>query len=116
MRNFAILSSAAHANPAGVTQSSTVEIEGVPVRCAIVETKDPVFDRGDPSNARRLLIRVSAFSLNYRDKRLVFAMSVKGPSEGFYVVGSEFAGRFLETGPEVTRFQPGDRVVGNNAY
>jgi NADPH:quinone reductase-like Zn-dependent oxidoreductase len=116
MRNFAILSCAAQATQPNVMFASTVEIDGVPVRCAIVETPDPVFDRGDPSNARRVLIRVRAFSLNYRDKRFLFSMALKGPDTGFFSVGSELMGHVLETGPEVTRFRPGDRVMGNNAY
>src|SRR5580704_6409407 len=116
MRNFAILSSAAQAQLPNVMLATTVEMDGVPVRCAIVETPDIVFNRSDPKNARRVLIRVHAFSLNYRDKRFLFSMAVKGPDTGFFPVGSELMGVVLETGPDVTRFQPGDRVMGNNAY
>jgi NADPH:quinone reductase-like Zn-dependent oxidoreductase len=116
MRNFAIISAAAQTRQPNVRGASTVEIDGVPVRCAIVETPDPVFNRYDPANARRVLLRIHAFSLNYRDKKFLFSMALKGPDTGFFPVGSELMGEVLEIGPEVTNFQPGDRVMGNNAY
>jgi NADPH:quinone reductase-like Zn-dependent oxidoreductase len=116
MRNFAILGPGARQEQVGGGRIHTVEMDGVPVRCAIVETAGPRFDRGDPANERKVLIRVKAFSLNYRDKNRIFTMNRHGANMGFYAVGSDFAAEVLEIGPGVTQVAPGDRVVGDAAY
>jgi len=59
-----------------------------------------------------VLVRVSAVSLNYRDKLIV---------EGFYNPGMRFpltqvadaVGRVVDVGGEVARFRVGDRVIAN---
>ena len=113
MRNLAILGARVQTAPGGV---DTVLMDDVSIRCAIIETAEPVFDRNDPANRRNALIRVRAFSLNYRDKNRIFVTNRYGSDTGFYVVGSEFVAEVLETGPDVTRVAPGDRVIGDCAY
>lgn len=116
MRNFAIFARNTKKDSFPGMDIQTVEIDGVPVHCAIVETDDPEFDRENPKNSQHVLVRVKAFSLNYRDKSLIFRMTQNGPDHGMYVIGSEFAAEVLETGAAVTEFAPGDLVIGNNAY
>jgi NADPH:quinone reductase-like Zn-dependent oxidoreductase len=114
MRNFAIL--ATKTIRSADTINGTVMLDQVPVTCGIIETPDPEFRKGDPKNEFSVLVRVSAFSLNYRDKNRIFTMAMKGSENGFYVVGSEFVAEVLDVGPGVTELVPGDRVIGNNSY
>jgi NADPH:quinone reductase-like Zn-dependent oxidoreductase len=93
----------------------TVEIAGVPVMCGIIPTRPPVFDRRASVNARRVLIRVKAFSCNYRDLCFIFS-TLKNQPNAFYAMGSEFAGEVVATGREVSSLKVGDRVISNNSY
>lgn len=114
MRNFAILGT--KAMPSADTITGTVMLDQVPITCGIIETPDPEFRKDDPKNEFSVLVRIRAFSLNYRDKNRIFMMAVKGSENGFYVVGSEFVAEVLDVGPGVTGLAPGDRVIGNNSY
>lgn len=116
MRNFAILGARVQPTQAVGGVIDTVVMDDVPVRCAIVETDEPVFDRNDAANDRNVLVRVRAFSLNYRDKNRIFMTTRSGFETSFYVVGSEFVGEVLDAGPGVTRVAAGDRVIGDCAY
>jgi len=91
-------------------------MEGVPVACGIVETQDSSFDRKAAENRYNVLVKVKAFSCNYRDKALIFTTMKKGVENSFYAVGSEFVGEVVEIGSGVTNLQVGDRVIGNNHY
>jgi NADPH:quinone reductase-like Zn-dependent oxidoreductase len=93
-----------------------IQMEGVEVHCALVYTPDPQFDRLAPENRSNVLIKVRAFSCNYRDKGQILKMATRGPNNTFYVVGSEFVGEVLAVGSEVTGLRIGDRVIGNNSY
>src|SRR5579864_4280928 len=99
--------------PAGSLVDHVV-LDDVPVSCGIVETGEPEFREGPDDE--RVLVRVKAFSLNYRDKNRIFSMTSNGSEEGFYVIGSEFIAEVLATGPGVKQFAVGDRVMGNNSY
>jgi NADPH:quinone reductase-like Zn-dependent oxidoreductase len=91
-------------------------MDGVHVLCGLVETAEPAFDVADPATAHDVLVRVRAFSCNYRDKALILNVAVTGRADGFYVVGSEFVADVVSVGLGVTRVAPGDRVVGNNSW
>lgn len=102
-----------------VTQNGSVEriaLDGVPIACGLITTPDPAFDKNSPENRRRVFVRVKAFSCNYRDKSFIFLAHKKGHERSFYVLGSEFAGEVIDVGAEVTAFEIGDRVMGNNSY
>jgi NADPH:quinone reductase-like Zn-dependent oxidoreductase len=61
-------------------------------------------------NPGELLVRVSAVSLNYRDKFVIegkFFPDLRFP----FVPASDASGRVEATGKGVTRFRPGDRVT-----
>lgn len=116
MRNVAICGSGvAEVLPDNKTLA-TVEIDGVPVLCGLIPTGEPAFKPNAPENRSRVLVRVKAFSCNYRDKALIFRTVTKGPGRAFYVLGSEFTGEVVDTGPEVTCLAIGDRVIANNHY
>ena len=82
----------------------------------VIDTTEPAFDPDAPAQADQVLLKVRAFSCNYRDKNLIFKMTTKGPQTSFYVLGSEFCGEVVAAGARVTDFRPGDRVIGNGQY
>ncbi len=60
-----------------------------------------------------LLIKVSAVSLNYRDKLVLEGRLLTAPPEMPFTPVSDMAGVVVSAGPGVSRFRPGDRIVGN---
>jgi NADPH:quinone reductase-like Zn-dependent oxidoreductase len=88
----------------------------VAIDCRIVETPDPDFDPDASANRTRVLVRKSAFSLNYRDRAYVLGTALNAPANTFAVLGSEFAGEVVACGAEVVSFRPGMRVMANNSY
>lgn len=93
-----------------------IEIKGHPVTCGIIATEAPRFDPRSPESESQVLIKIKAFSCNYRDINLIFSALTKGPGESFYSIGSEFAGEVLEIGSKVTSVKVGDRVIGDCFY
>ena len=69
-------------------------------------------ERPDPSpGAGQVLVRIRAASLNFRD--LLIAKGVYNPKLKFLrVLGSDGAGEVVAVGAGVTKFAPGDRVIG----
>jgi NADPH:quinone reductase-like Zn-dependent oxidoreductase len=93
-----------------------VEIKGHPVTCGIIPSEAPRFDSRSPEFESSVLIKVRAFSCNYRDMNLIFSALKKGPGESFFSIGSEFVGDVLEIGSKVTSVEVGDRVIGDCFY
>lgn len=60
--------------------------------------------------ANEVRVRIHAASLNYRDLMVAKDASF-APTDQTVVPMSDGAGEVVETGPAVTRFRPGDRVV-----
>ena len=116
MRNFAVFAANAKPTLSRSDAIGKIVMDDIVVGCGIVETPEPQFHASDPANEHRVLVRVRAFSLNYRDKNRIFSMLVHGGQRGFYVVGSEFVAEVAEVGHGVTEFSAGDRVIGNNSY
>jgi len=70
-------------------------------------------ERPEPKpGPREVLIRVRATSLNYRDHMVVVGQYFGGAVSRDTVPLSDGAGEVVSTGPGVTRFKPGDRVLG----
>lgn len=113
MRAFATFGTAGESTTQ--EDSGLLRISGWPVRSAIVKLPRPVFDPLDKANAGRVLLRVSAFSCNYRDRGFLKALCSAKPHE-FFVLGSEFSARVEAVGPEVKTLAVGDRVIGQNEY
>jgi len=116
MRTVAVCGAGFPALPPHVSTFGAVAIHGVPARVGVVERPEPAFDAADPANARKVLVRVRAFSCNYRDRAQIYKLARFGSASDFYVLGSEFAGEVVAAGPEVTTLRPGDRVMGDNAW
>lgn len=119
MRNVVVFGGRAEDLKAGTGPIEVVEtgiIGGIPLACGVVHTPDPQFDRKASENRLRVLVKIKAFSCNYRDQALMLMAASKGVERSFYVVGSEFVGEVVDMGPEVTGFDTGDRVIGDNSY
>jgi NADPH:quinone reductase-like Zn-dependent oxidoreductase len=63
--------------------------------------------------ATDVLVRVRAVSLNYRDKLVVEGALLPERPEMPFIPVSDFCGEIAEIGRDVTRFAPGDGVMGN---
>src|SRR5215216_1693750 len=95
----------------------TVSIDGVAVPFGLIPyTRPPEFDRTDPRFKQSVLVKVRAFSCNFRDKTILLTIFKKGIENSFYSVGSEFVAEVIEVGDEVQNIRAGDRVIGNNHY
>jgi NADPH:quinone reductase-like Zn-dependent oxidoreductase len=91
--------------------ASTVRLEQRDVRVALLRREnEPAIGASD------VLVRVRAFSCNYRDKGLILRAATMPRADGYYVIGSEFAGEIVAIGPRVRGLTVGDRVIGDNAY
>src|SRR5580658_950158 len=70
-------------------------------------------ERPDPQpGPREVLIRVRATSLNYRDHMVVLGQYIGGVVKRDTVPLSDGAGEVVSVGSGVSRFKPGDRVMG----
>lgn len=93
-----------------------VNIEGTEINLGIVDIEKPYFDEN--KNENYVLLKVTAFSCNYRDKALI----VKGALNKDYsnspvtFFGSDFVGIVENIGKNVTEFKIGDRVIPNSSY
>ncbi|MGB9181438.1 MAG: zinc-binding alcohol dehydrogenase family protein [Pyrinomonadaceae bacterium] len=92
------------------------QIDGLPITCGLIHTRQPDFDPRATKNRFHALVRIKAFSCNYRDKALFFVALGKGGEKGYFVVGSDFVGEVIEVGTEVNGLKVGDKVIGNNNY
>jgi NADPH:quinone reductase-like Zn-dependent oxidoreductase len=70
------------------------------------ELPTPVPARG------QILVRMRAASLNYRDLNVASGRAARGTLPADLVPLSDGAGEVVQTGPDVTRVKPGDRVAG----
>ncbi|MEO5815222.1 MAG: zinc-binding alcohol dehydrogenase family protein [Gemmatimonadaceae bacterium] len=90
-------------------------VDGMMVRSAFVPLREPRFEPQRHAYAHQVLVRVNAFSCNYRDKGF-FRDLHRLPGNRCRVIGSEFAGIVMAVGARVTHVRVGDRVIGQNAY
>jgi NADPH:quinone reductase-like Zn-dependent oxidoreductase len=89
-------------------------LEGVNVHCGLIHSDAPSFNpQAKPDS---VLLRVRAFSCNYRDKALLLMHALQSPPSHFASIGSEFVAEVVAVGSAVSDLQPGDRVIGNNSY
>lgn len=91
-----------------------IRIKGIDMQCVRLQLKsqpDPTALQGED-----VLLRVRAFSCNYRDQGLMLQMYQRDPARCLWPVGSEFVADILAVGPQVTQLHVGNRVMGNNAF
>lgn len=84
----------------------------------IVELAQPDFDASNPDNSNYVLLRVDAFSCNYRDKSHFVQNYIRAQKyDRLYVpFGSEFCATVVAVGEDVEEFAVGDKVMSNCAY
>jgi len=82
---------------------------------ALAEARHPSFDTEDDHNRDRVLVEVSAFSCNYRDRGILLQADLDAPNR-VTPVGSEFCARVLQVGRDVSTLRSGDRVFANNQW
>lgn len=116
MRNISICGSKLQHSLTLPNIVQAVHIEGIDVFCGVIHTEESKFDANVPKNKFNVWVKKRAFSCNYRDKSMILKTAVHVPEERFYTVGSDFVGEVVALGTEVTEFQVGDRVIGNNSY
>ncbi len=92
-----------------------VTVDAVSVRCGIIETPDVAFNPDAEEHRHQVLLRVKAFSCNYRDRTIIHSMK-HFPAHRFVSIGSEFVGEVCGVGAAVAALQPGDRVISNHHY
>ena len=116
MRNVAIVASCSDEIVSKNRWIQTVELHGASLKCGVVRTNPPSFNPTSDAHKASVLVKVKAFSCNYRDQNPILLTSVRGPQNSFYVIGSDFVGAVLQTGNDVNGLKVGDKVIGNNAY
>jgi NADPH:quinone reductase-like Zn-dependent oxidoreductase len=92
-----------------------VSVDGVVVRCGVVNTTDDVFDLTADGRSGEVVVRVRAFSCNFRD-RGVFGFAAGVPGTQALPLGSDFVAEVVAVGRDVRRLRVGDRVVPNHHY
>ncbi|VEJ30893.1 Beta-ketoacyl-acyl-carrier-protein synthase I [Rothia dentocariosa] len=99
--------------------SFEVPIHGTTLPFALMEVPRLEFDESAPENAHQVLVRMEAFSCNYRDASILFTSygvlrTLEKP--GFMHFGSDFVGVVEAIGSEVTTVKPGQRVMPDSSY
>lgn len=98
-----------------VLTSCRTTLHGTDVDFALIEKEDIDLDTSDPRHAQDVLIRVHAFSCNYREQARFLNVARQAEGKGYLVLGSEFAATVVKAGPLVQDLRPGDRVFGNGS-
>ncbi|PPH25531.1 quinone oxidoreductase family protein [Rathayibacter toxicus] len=100
-------------------RTMTIDLEGTTIPLSIRPAQRPTFDERRLAHADQVLVRVDAFSCNYRDKSLIVDAALRLEAEESLApahFGSEFVGRVVACGASVTRWRAGDRVMPDAAY
>lgn len=100
-----------------VEQPGVFHLDGQALACGILQRPRPPFDPADPAQAEKVLLRVLAFSVNFRDRALGLRAALRAPQDDWsYALGSEFCAHVEAVGSAVTALRPGAIVIGNGAW
>ena len=104
-----------------VEDVQVVDICGTNVVCGVADIPHPNFNSESPENADFVLVRVLAFSCNYRDKAIIVRAQLdmekeKSEGEALAFFGSDFVAIVEEVGKNVTNLSQGMRVIPNCYY
>lgn len=95
-------------------------MEGVVFKIALIETDAPEFIPERTQDRSRVVVKKKAFSLNFRDRGLLFnahsILNAKDSNKHFFAFGSDFVGEVLSVGSDVIGLAPGDRVIPDSSY
>lgn len=92
------------------------------VQCGLIDVPQPSFDSDNEVNKDYVLVRVKAFSCNYRDKAIILKSALKmklnEPSltQPVAFFGSDFVGTIISKGKDVENVEIGDRVIPDCYY
>lgn len=100
------------------TDLGFVKFGDVDILFGTVELDQPIFDAEDPKNRDYVLVRVTAFSCNYRDKAILVENYnlIKKSGRLFVPFGSEFSAKIVSVGSDVRDFFIGDTVISDCTY
>ena len=106
----------------GIETLGNVNVAGIDVNCGLIDVPRPHFDPQHKQNDGYVLVKVTAFSCNYRDKGLILKSVQKMTGDfgnsampvSFF--GSDFVGEVVDKGRDVTEFEIGDRVIPDCSY
>lgn len=104
------------------TYFKPVKISGSLIPCGLIDVPKPAFDEKSDDNAELVLVKVDAFSCNYRDKALILKAALRMQnmetsfSKPVSFFGSDFVGRVIKKGSNVHNLNIGDRVIPNCYY
>lgn len=106
----------------GLTPCGMVTIAGTEIRLGTCRVERPHFEVNAEKNRNFVLVRVLAFSCNYRDKALIlrsalqFEQKNREFTQPIAWFGSDFVANVIAVGPDVTRLKAGDRVIPNCCF
>lgn len=95
-------------------------MDGEEFTVALLDFPEPDISEFFQTNS--VVVKVSAFSCNYRDRSLMHQFyqqckDLSGRRKYFYSpIGSEFVGEVIRIGEDVTSLNIGDRVIADNSY
>lgn len=109
-------------NASNISDKKEITIAGKNVLCATIETQFPKIDMSIEKNKDFVLIKIKAFSCNYRDKNLIInnsentEINMQELSSPFTFFGSDFVAKIVDKGKDVKELSVGDRVIPNCSY
>ncbi|KOO46497.1 alcohol dehydrogenase catalytic domain-containing protein [Priestia koreensis] len=100
------------------TELGTVRFGEVNILFGAIDCDQPTFDTKSDKNNEYVLVRVTAFSCNYRDKALLVENynSIIRSDRLFVPFGSEFSAEVVAVGKGVDEFEIGDGVISDCSY
>ena len=99
----------------GVMEGTCWTLDGVRMAATFLHDSPLRVDLESEDRRRSIVVRVEAFSCNYRDKIQPLALGT-GHGVGWHYIGSDFVGEVVAVGSDVSELQVGDRVIPNGAY
>jgi NADPH:quinone reductase-like Zn-dependent oxidoreductase len=118
MKVLAVLSPSLN-NQIGDDDKNYVNIDGNLIPLNLIHVADTEFDENNESNANMVLVKKEGFSLNYRDLGIIEGVWNKLKAtdvDTFYPIGSDFCGRVVKKGKNVTGLNIGDKVIPECSY
>lgn len=96
----------------------TVCFGNVNIPFGLIELKKPNFDKNATKNKDYVLIKVTAFSCNFRDKGILLSNyeNITSKDQVYVPFGSEFSGVVVKKGTNVSNFSLNQRVMSDCSY
>ncbi|MEM1245306.1 MAG: zinc-binding alcohol dehydrogenase family protein [Acidobacteriota bacterium] len=116
MRSVAVCGEAIEAGLPYVDVLERIDFQGESLRVALVRSTDPVFEPDSAEHAEHVLVRVRAFSCNYRDRAILARARAAGGMNSVFPFGSEFAGEVEAVGRGIDDLRAGDRVMADGSW